>query len=62
MPIQFEKFLHYTRGLKFKERPSYDYLGKLLKKALKTENEKFDFHFDWDVLFKDRNGIKRLLT
>ena len=29
---------------------------------LKHNNEKFDFHFDWETLYKDKLGYKRLLT
>ena len=62
MPIQFAKFLEYSRKLKFKERPSYDYLSKLLKKVLKNENYKFDYHFDWEFIFNSKNDFKRVLT
>lgn len=62
MPIQFVKFLDYSRKLKFKERPSYDYLCKLLKKALKNENLKFDYHFDWELVFNSKNDFKRIMT
>ena len=60
--FNFKNFLTYSRKLKFKERPSYEYLSKLLKKVLKNNNEKYDYFFDWNPLFKEKNGIKGIMN
>ena len=50
LPIETVKFIQYARDLKFEDRPDYNYLRDLLRKAAKNNNLKFDStKFDWIV-------------
>ena len=43
-------FIQYARNMKFEDRPDYNYLRGLLKKAAKKKGLKFDRkQFDWIV-------------
>ena len=44
-PQEFEAYIRYCRGLKYKEDPEYNYLKKLFNNVLKGNSEKM---FDWD--------------
>lgn len=48
-PIEFTKFLAYTRALRFDERPDYVYLKKLFKDRIAAEKIRLDFVFDWVI-------------
>ena len=50
LPIEMVKFIQYARDMKFEDRPDYNYLRSLLRKAAKNNNLKFDStKFDWIV-------------
>jgi hypothetical protein len=40
-------FIHYTRDLKFDDRPDYGFLKKLIKTTAEREKIEFDYQFDW---------------
>lgn len=47
-PPQFAKFLGYSRGLKFQEKPNYSYLRDLLKETAEANDVSLDGKFDWE--------------
>ena len=67
-PPEFEKFVSYTRKLKFTELPDYSYLRNLLKRVLKNEGFTYDFYYDWctqkpniksdDIIYKNDYKIE----
>jgi len=48
-PSEFTAFLHYTRSLRFDDRPDYAYLRKLFRELFVREGYTYDFMFDWNV-------------
>jgi casein kinase 1/casein kinase 1 epsilon len=48
-PPEFAEFLTYARGLRFEDKPDYDYLKKILKKAWERLGLKPDNVYDWTV-------------
>ena len=45
---EFHMYLHYCRGLRFDEKPDYDYLNKLFKDLFyRLGYHKYDWRFDW---------------
>ena len=40
-------FIHYTRDLKFDDRPDYGFLKRLFKTIFDREKLEFDNDFDW---------------
>jgi hypothetical protein len=48
-------FIHYTRDLRFDDRPDYGFLKRLIKTISDREKIEMDYQFDWikkqDVLF-----------
>jgi len=40
-------FIHYTRDLKFDDRPDYGFLKRLFKTMFEKEKLEFDNEFDW---------------
>ena len=49
LPDEMKKYFKYTKGLKFQEKPNYEFLRNLFKKILKNEGiENYeDIHFSW---------------
>ena len=47
-PYEFEKYLKYTRNLKYEEDPDYKYLKNLFLTALSNDGYKLDCYYDWD--------------
>eukprot|EP00826_Nyctotherus_ovalis_P011556 TRINITY_DN13000_c0_g2_i11.p1 TRINITY_DN13000_c0_g2~~TRINITY_DN13000_c0_g2_i11.p1 ORF type:complete len:186 (+),score=53.18 TRINITY_DN13000_c0_g2_i11:114-671(+) len=56
LPLEIQSLLGYTRGLKFEEKPDYDYMKRLLK-DIATEN-KFEINnsFDWTIAVSKDEG------
>ena len=48
-PSEFAAFLHYTRSLRFDDRPDYAYLRKLFRELFVREGYTYDYIFDWNV-------------
>ena len=51
---EIQIFIHYTRDLRFDDRPDYGFLKKLLKTIVDREKFEIDYMFDW-VLRKQEN-------
>ena len=47
LPDEFKQYFRYVRELQFTEEPKYDYLLGLFNTAMKKNNIKNDFKFDW---------------
>ena len=52
-PSEFAAYLHYTRSLRFDDRPDYAYLRKLFRELFVREGYTYDYVFDWNVLGYD---------
>jgi hypothetical protein len=48
-------FIHYTRDLKFDDRPDYGFLRRLFKTIFEREKLEFDNDFDWFKLQGTKN-------
>ena len=55
LPEEFNVYLNYCRGLKFEEKPDYNYARKLFKDFMYRSNFENDFMYDWVL---KRNGAK----
>ena len=50
LPIELAKFIQYARDMKFEDKPDYNYLRGLLRKAAQVNGLQFDpSKFDWIV-------------
>ena len=57
LPKECIKFIQYARDMKFEDRPDYNYLKSLLRKAAKNNGLAFDTSkFDWIIKEKDENN------
>jgi len=54
-------YINYTRNLGFEEDPNYDYLRGLFRKILESNNQQYDFIFDWTVLGNNKTNIKQIV-
>ena len=48
LPVQFEKYISYTRNLEYEQDPDYSMLKQLFLKVLNDEGLSFDHYYDWD--------------
>jgi len=48
LPVQFEKYISYTRSLEYEQDPDYSMLKQLFLKVLNDEGLSFDHYYDWD--------------
>jgi len=48
-PEEFQVFIHYTRDLRFEDRPDYGFVKKLLKTIMEREKIEIDYNFDWII-------------
>ena len=55
-PSEFAAFLHYTRSLRFDDRPDYAYLRKLFRELFVREGYSYDYVFDWNVAGMDTDA------
>jgi casein kinase 1 len=46
-PNELVKYLNYAKGLKFEEKPDYNYLRGLIQAAKKSNNIVTDYLYDW---------------
>ena len=51
---EFHMYLHYCRGLRFDEKPDYDYLQKLFTGLFLRLGHQYDNKFDWTLELKKR--------
>jgi hypothetical protein len=49
MPIEFSNFMHYTRSLRFEDRPDYSGIRNIFKKLMLKEGLEYDHMFDWVI-------------
>ena len=58
-PIEFKKYVEYTRNLAYEEDPDYSMLKNLFKSILQVENiNKDNFYvYDWDIEYINLNTI-----
>ena len=58
-PIELNKFIQYSRDMKFEDKPDYNYLRNLLRKAATNNGLEFDYSkFDWIVNEEKQNVIQ----
>ena len=48
LPIQFEEYIRYIRGMSYEQEPDYRYLKNLFLIVLRNIGENMDFCYDWD--------------
>ncbi|KAG5445681.1 Casein kinase I isoform alpha [Clonorchis sinensis] len=48
--VEFEKYLHYARSLKFDGAPDYPYLRGMFRRLFQSLNYALDYVFDWALL------------
>lgn len=58
-PSEIQEFLEYARRLRFEEKPDYDYLRGLLKKAYQRLEFPNDMIFDWTIPMSDKKALKK---
>lgn len=46
-PDEIPAFIHYTRDLKFDDRPDYNFLKRLFKTIMEKEKYELDNEYDW---------------
>ncbi len=46
-PIEFEKFLDYTKNMEYTQTPDYDMLRNMLLNVMKNNNLIYNYIFDW---------------
>lgn len=58
---EIQTFIHYTRDLRFDDRPDYGYLKRLLKNISEKEKFEFDLIFDWVIKKQENVKINPLI-
>lgn len=53
-PFEFATYLNYCRGLRFEDKPDYNYLRRLFKDLLQREGFEVDKPFDWVQLMENQ--------
>lgn len=56
VPEEFNKYLTYTRTLKFEEKPDYVYCKSLFKECFLKNGFQADNKFDWNVV-QDKSNV-----
>lgn len=49
LPIEFAKYIDYTRSLGFGDKPNYNYLRGLFRSRFRSEGFEYDHVFDWTI-------------
>lgn len=57
-PEEIQIFIHYTRDLRFDDRPDYGFLKKLLKTIVDREKFEIDYMFDWVIRKQENEKMK----
>ena len=58
-PVELAKFIQYARDMKFEDKPDYNYLRGLLRKAAEVNGLHFDTSkFDWIIKEKEEDERK----
>ena len=52
LPVEFEEYLNYCRGLQFDEEPDYNLLKEKFRRLREKNQYDFDFVYDWNLLMK----------
>lgn len=47
--VEFSNYMHYSRSLKFEDRPDYGYLRKMFKELIAKIAPEYDYQFDWSI-------------
>lgn len=58
LPIEFMKFMHYSRAIKFEDKPDYVALKKMFKDLYYFKQFDKNFCFDWNILKINYNITK----
>jgi casein kinase 1 len=57
-PFEFSTYLNYCRGLRFEDKPDYNYLRRLFRDLLQREGFEVDKPFDWvEIMENQRLGL-----
>lgn len=56
LPLEVQSLLGYVRGLKFEEKPDYDYMKRLLKNIASDNKFEIDSSFDWTIAVSKDEG------
>lgn len=54
---ELQMFIHYTRDLRFDDRPDYGFLKRLIKTVSDREKLDFDYNFDWIIKKQEVNNL-----
>ena len=49
IPYEFANIMHYSRSLRFDDRPDYHGIRNIFKKLMTKEGFEFDHMFDWVI-------------
>ena len=55
LPVQFEEYMKYIKGMSYEQEPNYKYLRNLFLIVLQNLGGKMDFCYDWDNRINDIN-------
>lgn len=57
LPGDIITWINYAKGLKFEEKPDYNYLQSLIQKMARENSITFDQYFDW--IIKEKNDKEK---
>ena len=58
LPLEISNFMHYTRSLRFEDRPDYLGIRSLFKKLMVKEGYEYDHMFDWVMVSSEHMTSK----
>ncbi len=47
LPVEFERYVNYCRGMKFNERPDYVYIARIFRELFLRQGYVYDYAYDW---------------
>jgi len=59
LPKEFLQYLHYSRAIKFEDKPGYEHLKSLFTSLSDKKNLKQDFIYDWNNIVTDLRTLMR---